>query len=536
MPTDKTASKIIIYLIEELGDARLRAAQLQKYVADATDLIEKSEHRDHFFEVAAHLIHGIPQTLFKLGKALDASALAAARLDYEEIKQGLKPEKADELEDVMEDARLRYLNRRSNEDHMTPKEASEILNRLAAQTRVTGKVPVTPLLQLIARLEAPTGRTASEVDAMAQRAEDCFRGASKAILTPGEEPSRMALASLLRRVLADAMQPTSQAMAAAIFAQATSRQDVIDGFMSANPAMSKEDAEKAADEWERNKNVVIDKAKTAMTSNEVQALKAQLLEEMRTAGAGEEFSKNIPGGLTDEQISKINEMHEKHKDNFKTAGALMPAAVNAFRDVLLPKVWPPMIRAVAIASGDMLDKLHAAERSHWDGEVGQALSKYVPAHSTMDVFEEDIEGVIAHWYKNAKNQLAAESMPRTASDETSEDKEARHPEGKNMTLEEVIKGMSEEDKAKFRKMHDEHGDNFKAAMLRFFVAECDGKGPGHGNCDECDKPPFGRGGGRPETGAKPNGTGPREEGPKTGLGLGPCGDMPEEHSYNRTGA
>ena len=159
MPQDKSASRILIYLTEELGDARLRAAQLQRYVAQATDLIEKSEHRDHFFEVAAHLIHGIPQTLFKMSKALDASALAAARLDYEEIKQGLRPEKADELEDVMEDTRLRYLNRRSHEEPMTPKQASDILAALADKTHEAGRVPVTPLLQLIATLEGPGGRT-----------------------------------------------------------------------------------------------------------------------------------------------------------------------------------------------------------------------------------------------------------------------------------------------------------------------------------------------------------------------------------------
>lgn len=392
MPTtDKTASRILIYLTEELGDARLRAAQLQKYVADATDLIEKSAHRDHFFEVAGHLIHGIPQTVFKLSKALDASALAAARLDYEEIKQGLKPEKADELEAVMEDTRLRYLNRRSHEEPMKPKQASDILLALADRTKEAGRVPVTPLLQLIASLEAPTGRVASDAAAMAQKAEACFRAASEAILTPGKEPSRMELASLLRRVLADAIQPTAGAMAAAIFAQATSRQDVIDGFMSANPTMSKEDAEKAADEWEKNKDVVKNK----------------------TAGAGEAFQKVNPA-ITDEQVEKINEMHEKHKDNFKTAGALNPAAVNAFRDLLLPQVWNSLIRPVAYASGDMLDKLGAAERSHWDGELGQALIKRMPSRSSMDVFKDDIEEVIAHWYKNAKNQLAAEFMPRTA--------------------------------------------------------------------------------------------------------------------------
>src|SRR5271157_5186758 len=114
----KEASGLLVYLVEELGDARLRCAQLKKYVKDATDLVEKSEEKDHIFEVAGHLLHGIPDCLMRLDKALDATALAAARLDYEEIKNGLRPEKADELESALNETRLRYLNRRSTEGSM----------------------------------------------------------------------------------------------------------------------------------------------------------------------------------------------------------------------------------------------------------------------------------------------------------------------------------------------------------------------------------------------------------------------------------
>jgi hypothetical protein len=113
--TQKQASGVLVYLTEELGDARLRCAQLKKYVKETLDLVEKSEHRDHFFEVAGHLIHGIPDVLLRLDNALDAAAMAAARLDYEEIKNGLLPEKAEELENVLEDVRMRYLKRRSSE-------------------------------------------------------------------------------------------------------------------------------------------------------------------------------------------------------------------------------------------------------------------------------------------------------------------------------------------------------------------------------------------------------------------------------------
>lgn len=432
MPTNKSASRILIYLTEELGDARLRAAQLQKYVADATDLIEKSAHRDHFFEVAGHLIHGIPQTVFKLSKALDASALAAARLDYEEIKQGLKPEKADELEAVMEDTRLRYLNRRSHEEPMKPKQASDILLALADRTKEAGRVPVTPLLQLIASLEAPTGRVASQDGSVAQKAEQCFREAAKAILEPGSTPSRLELASLMRRVLADTIQPTSSAIQAAIFAQATSRQDVIDGFMAANPKMSKEDAEKAADEWEKNKDVVKDK----------------------TAGAGEEFQKHNPA-ITDEQVEKINEMHDKHKDKFKTAGRAQPAGVlitnlmNGADKLYDARV--PMRRV-----NDMVADLYAdpTGASGFSGYQNPDVGKVRDA-----VYELDRNmGSVARDMENLARLI--DRTTKTASDETAEAKESRFEEGKPA---DPTENMTDEQKAEWKKQNEEHRDKFKAA-------------------------------------------------------------------------
>ncbi len=265
-PRTKTASRIVIYLSEELGDARLRAAQLKRYVKEATDLIEKSPHRDHFFEVAAHLIQGIPEALFKLEKALDAAAMATARLDYEEIKQGLKPEKAEELDAVMEDTRLRYLNRRSHEDDMlTPKDAAAILNHLAARTEAEGRVPVAPMLTLIARLEAGDkgmDRAGTYIVTEPAKAVDFFKEAAEAILG-AKAPSRRSLASVLRRVLADTIQPTAGAMAAAILSQASSREDVMEGFKSANPDLTEAQLKEIADQWEANKDVVKDKQAAA---------------------------------------------------------------------------------------------------------------------------------------------------------------------------------------------------------------------------------------------------------------------------------
>jgi hypothetical protein len=91
--TGRKEAGATVYLMEELGDARMRADQLTRYIDQAVKLIERSSHRDHFFEVAGHLIKSVPDTLFRLQKALQATALAANRLDTEEIKQDLRPEK-----------------------------------------------------------------------------------------------------------------------------------------------------------------------------------------------------------------------------------------------------------------------------------------------------------------------------------------------------------------------------------------------------------------------------------------------------------
>lgn len=140
-PNQKVAaSGISIFLLEELGDARLRCAQLKKYVDEAVKLIEKSGERDHFFEVAAHLIHGIPDTLLRMDKALSAAAMAAAKMDYEEHKDDLRPEKVEELERALEDVRIRRVQRRS-------KEARSVTGLLMGKALEAFRTVVLPQLQ-----------------------------------------------------------------------------------------------------------------------------------------------------------------------------------------------------------------------------------------------------------------------------------------------------------------------------------------------------------------------------------------------------
>jgi len=202
----KVASGISVFLMEELGDARLRCAQLKKYLDEAVKLIEKSGERDHFFEVAAHLIHGIPDTLLRMDKALSAAAMAAAKMDYEEIKDSLRPEKVEELEKALEDVRIRRVQRRSKEVESCMKipEAVARLEHLAASIEATGTVNASELSSLIVSLEGQSVKKASATTEIA----DVLRNLSASLLDtsdPENRPSRVLLAATLRRVLGDTM-------------------------------------------------------------------------------------------------------------------------------------------------------------------------------------------------------------------------------------------------------------------------------------------------------------------------------------------
>jgi hypothetical protein len=200
------SSGISIFLLEELGDARLRCAQLKKYIDEAVKLIEKSGERDHFFEVAAHLIHGIPDTLLRMDKALTAAAMAAAKMDYEDNKDDIRPEKIEELDRAMEDVRVRRVQRRSEDKQgsagMKIPEAVARLEHLAASIEATGTVNASELSDLIVSLEGQSVKKASATTEIA----DVLRTLSASLLDtsdPENKPSRVLLAATLRRVLGD---------------------------------------------------------------------------------------------------------------------------------------------------------------------------------------------------------------------------------------------------------------------------------------------------------------------------------------------
>ena len=200
----KTASGISVFLLEEIGDARLRCNQLKDYIEEASTLIEKSDHRDQFFEVAGHLLHAIPDTLMRVSKSLDAAAMAVARWDYEEIKDDLRPEKVEQLEDALKDVRVRRVKRKSSqpESPMRVEEAATQLTHVAAEIEKTGHIDTESLTRLIASLEGDSVRTASSNQEVAVTLRRLVAGLSK----DEGRPSRLMVAAILRRVLGDAIE------------------------------------------------------------------------------------------------------------------------------------------------------------------------------------------------------------------------------------------------------------------------------------------------------------------------------------------
>lgn len=264
---------ISVYLMEELTDARLRCEQLKKFVSQAIRLISKSSHRDHFYEVAGDTIYGIPDALFKLDKALAATALAASRLDYEELKTVLKPEKVTELEDVLKGVRIRQIERHSLPFTQQAEGKGSMFK--AASTN---------------RIASALRRIASEVEA--------------ASISPRDAALRL---SRVKMALSQTAQEAVEAMGGI---QANSREDVMKGFKSANPDLTDDQLEEIADQWEKNKDVVKNKKASSVSSEDE---KRSRFEEGKPADPTENMSP--------EDAKKWKNMTEEHKDNFKSAAS-----------------------------------------------------------------------------------------------------------------------------------------------------------------------------------------------------------------------
>lgn len=236
----KSMAGALVYLVDELGDARLFANKLKHYLDDAIKIIEASPNKEHIFEVAGHLLTEVPETFSKMEGALQAAALAASRLDYETIKESLMPNKAEDLEEALEDVRLR---RPRMEEALNRKTVANELNRIASIVRETKELPVQDIARLISALE--TGgmpKQAHSKTAMMSYAERTLRHFADVTANAKETPSRRNLAAALREVLAN------------VIGDDIIQADAGSEFQKVNPAISDEEAEKINQMHEEHKD------------------------------------------------------------------------------------------------------------------------------------------------------------------------------------------------------------------------------------------------------------------------------------------
>ncbi len=228
----KEAGGLSIYLTEEIGDARLNCQHLKQALGDAQKLIAASSHRDHFYEVAGHLIEGIPKYLLKLEKSLDAVALAAGRLDYEEIKQSLLPEKVEELEAILKDVRIRAVPRRSDPS-LSPKEAAQLLEQLSQGVEKTGSTDgvLAPLLDLLQRLPSSVGTEPKETASLLRQASLEIEFAS--------HPKPSQVVARVREILGSIV-PADPVLALATLLVGNRREGVMSALKALNASLSDE--------------------------------------------------------------------------------------------------------------------------------------------------------------------------------------------------------------------------------------------------------------------------------------------------------
>ena len=106
MSTSRTASGALAYVQEELAKARNATERLKIDVAKAMALVQSSGSRDQLFAVAGDIVYGIPKSVMDIERSLQTAAMAVNKLDYEEIRQVIRPDKVDELESILDDVRL----------------------------------------------------------------------------------------------------------------------------------------------------------------------------------------------------------------------------------------------------------------------------------------------------------------------------------------------------------------------------------------------------------------------------------------------
>lgn len=444
----KTAGAMI-YLVEELGDARLRCDQLMRYIDEAVKLIEKSSKKDHFMEVAGHLITGMPETAFKLQKALQAVALAADRIDYEELKQELRPEKVEELERVLKEVRIRPVQHRSefqssaqgqalriphiqpkvhgSENPMiTPKQAAVRLREFARIARDEGSLPLHEVAAFINQLD-PT-RQASTALPVAD-ALDKLAGILDA--PSPQSVTRQQLATLLSRMAMesgfDATLATVKQASKPKLTQETMQlgnvEEVKKKFKAENPDISDADLAEIAKQWSANKNVVKDKT----------AMDASLL--------GENFESIRTQAITAARAANANRWR--------------PALVSLYYIV-------DEIGTVLVKLGSMdTQKSEALKR-----EIRQQLPQ--AAHNVEEMSGLSMQANLTDDAKRSRLEEGKPMSSRAEVDPSLAWKVALGPDGNLAKFKEgepadPTENLSEEDSKKWKAEHEDNKDNFKSA-------------------------------------------------------------------------
>ena len=92
-------------ITEGVTAARVDAHRLRKLISQAGALVERSKHKDHFYQVAGDLIMGIPGALERLERALDRTSYALAKIGTDHLKDRLSISDRAMVEDGIQNPR-----------------------------------------------------------------------------------------------------------------------------------------------------------------------------------------------------------------------------------------------------------------------------------------------------------------------------------------------------------------------------------------------------------------------------------------------
>ena len=302
-PTEGAGQKqagATVFLVTELGKARTLCEKLVGYVGQGVRLIDKSSHRDHFYEVAGHLINGVPDDLHALQQKLEVVALAANRLDAETAKKALRPETVEELERATQDVRIRHVR---SEPPMNQQTVAQELKAIVQETRQAG-IPVGTLLDLVSRLEsgvklaAATASTADALEGLADHLASAKTG----------EVSRVQLARTLRKFVGENIRE------AALDDRAI-KKELKEIILDAE-AM-KGDVPAAL---QRGITDIVRRAEGLMKKLASGEEKLAETQEQARHPEGEEMTiEEVTEGMSPEDAAKFKSQNEKNKDKFKSA-------------------------------------------------------------------------------------------------------------------------------------------------------------------------------------------------------------------------